>query len=1635
MPAELAKIKELFLAVLEMTTAERAAYLDTACAGDTTLRRQIEEMLISHESSGELLARTPGELLAEAEKTESDQTAAFTPQPQPSVTLGDHERTDPENLSFLTPSDKPGHLGRMGHYEVQEIIGRGGFGIVLKAFDERLHRVVAIKVLSPAYAANGASRKRFIREARAAAAVKNEHVVGIYDVQEEAQPPFLVMECIDGIALQDKIDKVGTLGVKEILRIGMQIAEGLAAAHKQGLVHRDIKPANILLENGVERVKITDFGLARAVDDASVTQSGTVAGTPMYMSPEQAEGLAIDHRSDLFSLGTVLYAMCTGHPPFRASGTHAVLKRVIDASPRPVREVNNEIPDWLCEIISKLHAKKPDDRFQTAKEVAELMGQHLAHLQQPASVPAPAPVVVAALAAPASTLEKLLEATDSTKRLVQHGMLLLAMALISVGTLIGLLQPAYFLTGAAMLLVGVALVVGVSRVKQRWLLEYRGHRIRFENSCVTGSCLYIDDKLMARGGVGLRGEVRTAIPDGDGIGDEVVVLAEAGFLRFHCRILIERGALQSSLSTGRITSMARLQRWALGVGAVAWVLILAGVWTHAAYRWTTSEKMPIGEVVQNGNDKMRFVPVFGGPDWRRLYDGKSYDGWQSTGNSNAGRGEFLLLPGCNLDTIDKLPRNFHLQMEVVLFHGQGTVRFHAEPRVLGPKPPLPKDGWFLNFVEDANGNVQAELLAKKPARPEDINSAHAASIAKRSEWFYVEIIAKDEYTEVLVNGYKYMTLKHADNVPTAGVLSLWNNGARAGPGGIDGQIAFRNIEIKDLTPPEAVELMNREKQKLQGYWHLVAAEEDGKASPEPLPPDQRFLIQFVGDQVKVSFGEPAIQGAYRIDPTRTPAALDFSDVFVQIKLLAIYRRDGDKLLICTGDKRPTDFKTRPGDSCTLFIFARGSGTEKPAERSWVQLFNGKDLTGWRADEPKCWKVESGMILAEVPTKLNVAGLVRTRTDFENFHLRLEAKLGTDSITSIFFRGPEREHAVALTNRSVELWGRTKPGEPASFIGAFKTLKEVKKPLAAPDQWFQLELVVVGPKFRVLVNGETQVEFTDPEWKRPAAANPLNLLNLLCSRVGPDMPGTMAIKKIEIKELPPEEPGWAPLFNGKDLTGWKTHPSQPGDWQVEKGALVGRGPKASHLFSERADFRDFHLRVETKLTEKGKSAVYVRSPFSLPARVGDHSVPAGFAAVSKGDGASVLAGQLSELGRNIGHKPLLARVAIPPETWFTIEIIAQGDRYVVKVNGQITADYRDPDRQFSTGRLALQSFDADTIVHFRKIEIKELPPEYKDDKERLQGRWVAESIEMDGQQRPPEIVERTTWTVSGNKIKMTPVIARQREAIFHLDESADPKKIDVIDDDRKAGFGIYRFDGDRLVLCIADVDEKERPTKFSSTGGKNRTLVVFKRAATEEAGWLPLFNGKDLSGWVSVCDKKKYATAPWDIVDPVLVLKGGKDQPTGYLRTDKQYREFHLRFDYKHTSFAPQQTVNNSQVYWGLQGPDDPATVGWTLTPAKVEPKRADLGGGLEFFVATGQPCGTVFFGKKGINKDVPWANLTGADPKSDKWNRAEIISKSDELEVRINGVSKIIKGYQPTQGHIGLFSNEQGLHLRNIEIK
>ena len=376
------KANALFLQALEARSpAERTALLDKACGGDSALRAEVEQLLKAHEEAGNFLQKP---LLGDqqthdlAEPDGDDQAGADSP-----------DCSNEVSLDFLEPCDVPGRLGKIGPYEVIDAIGRGGMGVVLRAHDTKLNRTVAVKVMAPEFAANATARKRFLREAQAAAAIVHPHVITIHAVEQTEKTPYLVMECVDALSLEAKIDRCGHLELKEILRIGAQIAAGLAAAHAHGLVHRDIKPSNILLENGVERVKITDFGLARAVDDVEVTRCGEVLGSPPFMSPEQAQGKTVDARSDLFSLGTVLYAMCTGRSPFRAESTVAVLRRVCDDVPRPIPEVNPEIPEELIAIIDRLLAKDPADRFQTAEEVSDLLMRYLAHLQDPATSPPP----------------------------------------------------------------------------------------------------------------------------------------------------------------------------------------------------------------------------------------------------------------------------------------------------------------------------------------------------------------------------------------------------------------------------------------------------------------------------------------------------------------------------------------------------------------------------------------------------------------------------------------------------------------------------------------------------------------------------------------------------------------------------------------------------------------------------------------------------------------------------------------------------------------------------------------------------------------------------------------------------------------------------------------------------------------------------------------------------------------------------------------------------------------------------------------------------------------------------------------------------------------------------------------------
>jgi len=269
---------------------------------------------------------------------------------------------------LLAEPTLPDALGRVGGYEVVAVLGHGGMGVVLRGWDPRLRRPVAVKLLIPQLAAHPVARARFEREARAVAAVRHPNVVGIHEIGEQGGLPYLVMEFVDGHTLADRF-RDGTLDAPTLVGFARQVADGLSAVHARGIVHRDVKPSNILVEAGTDRVVITDFGLALLGREGSdLTSAGHVLGTPSYMAPEQVRGDRADHRSDLFGLGCVVYAMAVGRSPFPVVQSPG---RPAWGPPRPLAELRPDLPAGLSDLVRQLLAEDPADRPPSAAAVRD----------------------------------------------------------------------------------------------------------------------------------------------------------------------------------------------------------------------------------------------------------------------------------------------------------------------------------------------------------------------------------------------------------------------------------------------------------------------------------------------------------------------------------------------------------------------------------------------------------------------------------------------------------------------------------------------------------------------------------------------------------------------------------------------------------------------------------------------------------------------------------------------------------------------------------------------------------------------------------------------------------------------------------------------------------------------------------------------------------------------------------------------------------------------------------------------------------------------------------------------------------------------------------------------------------------
>lgn len=331
------RVEELLAAALELDPSARDRFLDTACAGDPELQREVASLLAAHERSGPM-DRLGADLAPLAERVRGAAANATTTQE-----------------------------GRVvGRYRVLEQIGGGGMGVVFKALDTKLDRSVALKFLQPRFGVDDSAAERFRLEARTVAALEHPNICTVHEIGETDDGQlYLAMPLYDGETLQRRIAR-GPLPVEDAVGIAMQIARGLAKAHGRGVTHRDIKPSNVLVtSDGV--VKVLDFGIAKLVD---VTLTGTAAGplgTVAYMSPEQARGAAVDHRTDLWSLGVVLYEMITGSHPFASGEAGAAWHAIQHAEPAPPSTVRSGIPPALDRVVATALRKSPDERYQTAQ--------------------------------------------------------------------------------------------------------------------------------------------------------------------------------------------------------------------------------------------------------------------------------------------------------------------------------------------------------------------------------------------------------------------------------------------------------------------------------------------------------------------------------------------------------------------------------------------------------------------------------------------------------------------------------------------------------------------------------------------------------------------------------------------------------------------------------------------------------------------------------------------------------------------------------------------------------------------------------------------------------------------------------------------------------------------------------------------------------------------------------------------------------------------------------------------------------------------------------------------------------------------------------------------------------------------
>lgn len=1137
----------------------------------------------------------------------------------------------------------------IGRFQVKAVLGQGAFGTVYHAHDPQLDRAVAIKVPRPGAFADGQEAERFLREARAAATLHHPNVCPVYEAGQLGDSLFLVMAYVPGKSLAAFLaERKEPLPPRQAALIARKIAQGLEAAHAKGIVHRDLKPANVMLDLERKEPVVMDFGLARRVKsaDAQITHSGVLMGTPAYMAPEQAGGdaRAAGPAADVYALGVILYEMLAGRRPFEGSLAE-VLGQILYARLEPPSSLRPGLDARLEAICLKAMARDPKDRYRSMKELADALADWVRQADgkpRPGGTRSPAAAAVeGSQGGGLTTLFNILQGQEQRHASRARTQLLV----LCGGGLLGLL---------ALAALGIMLFIRTPTVTVIVHLE----------------------------GVDLKDPALSFFLDEEPVSAAQLEKPIDLTLGEHT-LLVQRGA-----------AVVKKFRFTINKGANTDIRVREEPVEAPAPPAPTPPPPAVGPVVftelkrwEGHNKFLQAVAI--APDGR---------------SAVAADHEGVVIHW-------SLPDGKELQR-------LGTPGAHVAGLALTP------DGQAVLFGGLAKARLW-RLGAKRAEREFDGLAATIATVAVTPDGRTGLAAGKDG--AVTIAGWELATGKPAFSLKGHGGAVVWNlavapDGSRALSVGADGTAriwdlaAGKELHAFPATPVEgsAAAFCQGGKRVLVPVtqtWSLVRLwDPDTRSAVRDfrhggtvrglalLPDGKRFL----------TVSEDRALRLWELDTGRELGRAEVPEAQTCVAVAP----DGRHVLTGGGDRLLRLWRIDP------------AGVARPAaDAGFVSLFNGKDLSGWHVAaedgthiEPakSPWRVRDGEVFFSLSEGAIERFNLTSEREYADFRLRFEFQADDKIRAGVRIRA---DKDATKRQGSGMVWiGDTFPFLKTGYFMYAPQSKQHLVPDSPPQlrpagEWNVMEIDALGQRQQVFINGQRVLDFDREELsKRPLAmaglTRPQGVIKFLGSA------GTMRLRHLAVKELKPgaappavvpapaADAGFVPLFNGKDLTGWKTHPEAPGNWRVENGVLIGQGEKPNHLFTERGDFTDLHVRVEAKIGPGGNSGVSVRAPFE--ARPG-----VGYEANIAGPGGAPRTGSLFVKG----GAPAVAvqQDLVPADTWFTLDHMVQGNRIVIRVNDKEVVDYTDAERVHERGHIALQMHHAGTVVQFRKVEVKELPP--------------------------------------------------------------------------------------------------------------------------------------------------------------------------------------------------------------------------------------------------------------------------------------------------------------------------------------